>query len=102
MVKKLDTTNFEETISSGVSLVDFWATWCGPCKMLSPIIDSLATKIEDAIIAKVNIDEARAIAEKFNVSSIPTIIIFKDGEEKERITGVKPEGEILKILNKYL
>lgn len=84
----LNADNFKDEIASGVVLVDFFATWCGPCKMLSPIIEELATEFEGkAKIARLDVDQAPHIAGEFGVQSIPTIIIFKDGKEVDRMIG---------------
>jgi thioredoxin 1 len=83
-------------------LVDFFAEWCGPCKMQGPIIDELAEEIKDkAVVGKLNIDEAGDIAEKYQVMSIPTMIIFKDGEVQETMTGLRDKGVLTEILKKY-
>ena len=85
--------NFDETIKEGTVLVDFWADWCGPCRMLSPILDELAEKVGDkAVFGKVNVDEETDIARRFEISSIPTVMIFKNGELKETKVGVQPAG----------
>lgn len=85
---ELDSSNFDSTIASGVSLVDFWATWCGPCRMLAPIIDELANDYEGkANICKVDTDAQKELAIKFGIRSIPTILFFKDGELKDQIMG---------------
>ncbi len=85
MAKILNLTQetFDETIKNGTVLVDFWADWCGPCRMLAPVLDELAEKLGDrAVFAKVNVDEERELAMRFGVSSIPTVIVFKDGVQK--------------------
>ena len=80
--------DFEKKIGKGVVLVDYFAEWCGPCKMAGPIIDELAEEYKSkALVAKVNIDEQQELAEKFGVMSIPTAILFKDGKEVERVVG---------------
>ena len=99
----LNEQNFNEEISSGVTLVDFWAEWCGPCQIMLPILDELTTKMEGkAKIAKVNVDENPSIAAQFRVMSIPTLIVFKDGQPVEQMVGVQKAEELEKILNKYL
>lgn len=90
---------FEGNLESGVVLVDFFAEWCGPCKMLLPIINDLSTTWKDGKIIKVNIDEIPELAEKFGVQSIPTLIYFKDGKEMSRTLGFKTKDVILNTLN---
>jgi thioredoxin 1 len=84
-------------------LVDFWAGWCGPCKMLAPVIEELAQDYGQRIqIAKLNVDENRETAEKFGILSIPTMILFKDGNEVTRITGFRPKREIARFIDEHL
>lgn len=98
-VKDLNATNFGETIASGTVLVDFWAPWCGPCKMQSPILDKVAEKIGDkAVIAKVNVDENAPLAAQFGVRSIPTLILFKDGQKVRDFIGVQQEAALIEVL----
>jgi thioredoxin 1 len=99
-VKELTVENFKETIASGTVLVDFWAPWCGPCKMQGPILDKVAEQIGDkALIAKVNVDEAAPIAAEYGVRSIPTLIIFKDGEKAQDFVGVQQEAVLVEALS---
>ena len=85
---ELNSSNFESTIANGVTLVDFWAPWCGPCRMIAPIIEELAEDFEGkATIAKVNTDEEQDIAIKFGIRSIPTLLFFKDGEVADQMIG---------------
>ena len=99
-VKHINKDNFDETIkNSSVTLVDFFATWCGPCKMLSPIIESVAEEVGDnTTIAKLDIDESLDIAKQFGVMSVPTMIIFKDGKEVDRLVGLRQKDKILEAL----
>ena len=100
-VVKLNKDNFDKTIKSGLVLVDFWAPWCGPCRKQGPIIDELAKEVgKTAIIGKANVDDNQQHAKKYKVSSIPTLIIFKDGKEVERLVGLQEKDVLLKALKK--
>ena len=82
-----------------ITLVDFWAPWCGPCRMLGPIIEELATNNTDMIIGKINVDENSQTAVKYGVRGIPTIIFFKDGQQIDKIVGVKSKAELQEKLD---
>lgn len=97
--------NFEGEVLKyeGVAMVDFWAPWCGPCRAVGPIIDELADDYENKVkIGKVNVDEQSEIAAKYRVMSIPTIMVFKNGEMIEKIVGARPKEELSKLLDKNL
>ena|ERR1039457_4234706 len=97
--------NFEEEVakSDKTVLIDFWATWCGPCRMIAPIVEELAVEYEGkAKIGKVDVDENQQTAIKFGVRSIPTLLIFKDGKLKDTIIGAVPKSQIVTKLNAAL
>jgi len=96
-------TNFEETIKKNkIVFVDFWANWCGPCRALAPTIKELAEEYSGkALIGKLDVDENPATAERFQVFSIPTMILFKNGSETERLVGLCPKSRIADILSKH-
>lgn len=98
---KLTKQNYEETIKNteGLLVVDFWAEWCGPCKMLAPVIDSLSAKMTDVTFAKLNIDEEVEVALQNGVSSIPTLFFVKNGEVVKKSVGYMPEDELEKLIN---
>jgi thioredoxin 1 len=87
--------------SKGLVLVDFWAPWCGPCRMLSPILEEVAKEVESVKVGKVNVDEERGLAERYDIMSIPAVFLFKDGERVETMIGVKPKEEYLEVLKNY-
>jgi len=85
---ELTSSNFDETVKEGITLVDFWAPWCGPCRMIAPVIEELAAEYEGkATIAKVNTDEEQDLAVKFGIRSIPSILFFKDGQVVDQMVG---------------
>lgn len=95
-ILNLNDSNFKQMIASGVSIVDFWAEWCMPCKMMAPILNGVANEVPDGVkVCKLNVDQAKQTAAKYNVRSIPTMIVFKNGKEVKRIVGVKQKGFIL-------
>ena len=97
MATNLDNSNFDREIInfSGTALVDFWAPWCGPCTMLSPIIYEIEAEIKDLKVARVNVDENSDLASKFNISSIPCVLIFKEGRLIDTLIGFRQKREYL-------
>ena len=107
MSKALSITsgNFEEEVlkAGQAVLVDFWAPWCGPCRMVGPVIDELANEYQGKIkVGKINVDEQGDLASKFRVMSIPTIAIFKNGELAEKVVGARTKQDLEDMVNKYL
>ena len=105
MAKNWQKADFEKEVmqGTGVVLVDFWASWCGPCRMVGPIIDQLAEEYAGKVtVGKVNVDEESALASEFAVVSIPTIIVFKDGKQVEKLVGVRGFDDFCDILDKYV
>ena len=100
MLKKLNAENFETEVlqAQGLALVDFYADWCGPCKMVAPVLEEITQEREDVLIGKINVDESGSLAAKYQVVSIPTMILFKDGKEQGRIIGFKPKDDILRFI----
>ena len=104
-VTSLTEGSFDEEVTTGDEpvLVDFWAEWCGPCKMIAPILDEIAGEQEGNLkIAKLNVDEAPDIARRFEVMSIPTLILFKDGEPVKRIVGAKGKAQLLDEISEFV
>jgi thioredoxin 1 len=97
--------NFSEEIGKATQpvLVDFWASWCGPCQMMAPVLENIAQEFDGrVVVGKLNVDENRNTAGKFNVMSIPTLILFKNGQEAARFTGYRPQEEIGMLLRQAL
>lgn len=104
MAKIIDQTEFKNLVSEGkgVVLVDFFATWCGPCKALAPILEEVADEVKDKVaIYKVDIDQSQTLAQEYRVMSVPTMKIFKNGEVVETIVGLQSKGVLLDKLNYY-
>jgi thioredoxin 1 len=94
-VTELSESQFDAAIANGITLIDFWAPWCGPCRVQGPILEELAKSVDGQTkIAKLNVDEAGRVAGRFSVQSIPTLVLFKDGNDVRRFVGVQPK-EIL-------
>ena len=105
MGKYIDLTNenFDETVNEGIALVDFWAPWCGPCRMLAPVIEQLAEDFDGkAKICKVNSDEQADLATKYGVRSLPTMLFMKDGEVVDQLIGASPKQAIADKINSLI
>ena len=99
-VIELDGSGYEEATKSGVVLVDFWAPWCGPCKMQTPILEKVAAEVGDkAVIGKVNVDENPELAAKYGIRSIPTLILLKDGENKQQFVGLQQQAALVSAID---
>ncbi len=100
---ELTAATFEDKIKDGVTMVDFWAPWCGPCRMIAPVVEELAEEYEGkANICKVNTDEEQDIAVKYGIRSIPTVMFFKDGEVVDQMIGAASKGAFTSIIDKHL
>lgn len=97
-VLHLTNSNFDESIANGTVLVDFWAPWCAPCRMLGPVIEEIAAEKPEVTVAKVNIDDEPELAQRFGVMSIPTVISFKGGKQEAQSVGLVPKERIIAML----
>ncbi|MGE0304181.1 MAG: thioredoxin [Acidimicrobiia bacterium] len=104
-ITELSTNTFDEVVNASTVpvVVDFWAEWCGPCKMIAPILEEIAGEQDGKVkITKLNVDDNPDLARRFDVMSIPTLIIFKDGVAQKRMVGAKGKGQLLQELNEFL
>jgi thioredoxin 1 len=99
-VIKADANSFAQEIESGVVLVDFFADWCGPCKMIAPVLDQVSEELTDVKIVKLNVDNAPQVASTYGVMSIPTLILFKDGQKVAQTMGFQPKEMLIGWINK--
>lgn len=104
MVQHITVSNFDQEVinNKGVVLVDFWATWCGPCKMIAPIVEEVASEVTSAKFTKVDVDANQALASKYQVSSIPTLMIFKNGAPVDTLVGFMPKDALKAAVAKHL
>lgn len=101
MVQDIQDTQFNEKTGEGLVLVDFWAPWCGPCRMQSPIIDELSQEMDDVNFYKMNVDDEPRTAQSFGIMSIPTLVVKKDGQVVEKLVGYHDKARLTQILNQY-
>jgi thioredoxin 1 len=104
-IVNLSTSTFDETVNSATEpvVVDFWAEWCGPCKMIAPVLEEIAGEHEGKVtVAKLNVDDNPELAMRYNVMSIPTLLVFQGGEVKKRLVGAKGKGQLLQELDEFL
>lgn len=101
MVDEITDATFEDETSEGVVLTDFWATWCGPCKMQSPVIDQLSEEMDDVKFTKMDVDQNQETARNLGIMAIPTLLIKKDGKIVDRPTGYTPKEKLEQILDQY-
>ncbi|OFW00393.1 MAG: thioredoxin [Acidobacteria bacterium RIFCSPLOWO2_02_FULL_68_18] len=102
-LKTLTDSTFDQEIRNGVTLVDFWAEWCGPCRRIAPIVEQLAGEYEGrATVGKLNVDENPSIPGRFMIRGIPTLLLFKNGQLAETLVGLAPKEEIARLIDKHL
>ena len=102
-VRELKESDFDSAVGSGVTLVDFWATWCGPCRAQGPILDKVAEQVAGkANVAKVNVDDERGVAARFGIRGIPALLIFKDGKVEKQFTGLTRADQLVEAIEALL
>ena len=99
-VVKITKENFDELVlrSPKKVLLDFWATWCGPCRMIAPFVEEIAAENEELVVGKIDVDEERELAIQFGITSIPTLVVMENGQKKGQMLGFRPKADILKLL----
>jgi len=104
MVKHFSSKTFDEAIAGDLPvLVDFWATWCGPCRMIAPVIEEIAADFDGkAVVGKVDVDEEMGLAQRYGVMSIPTLVIFKNGKVVEQAVGARGKADVAAMINRHL
>lgn len=100
-VSEINDTNFDSEVSNGLVLVDCWAEWCGPCRMVAPVLDEIAGEMSEVSIRKLNVDENQSTAQKLGIQSIPTLLLYKDGKLVDKMIGALPKPQIKKFIEKH-
>ncbi len=100
-VAEINDSNFESEISKGLVLVDCWAEWCGPCRMIAPILDELSLELNGVSIRKLNVDENQSTAQKLGIQSIPTLLLYKNGKLVDKMIGAMPKQQIRKFIENH-
>ncbi|MCC5813514.1 MAG: thioredoxin [Leptospira sp.] len=100
-VAEINDANFDTEVSQGIVLVDCWAEWCGPCRMVAPVLDELSTEMNDVSIRKLNVDENQTTAQKLGIQSIPTLLLYKDGKLVDKMIGALPKPQIKKFIESH-
>ncbi len=101
-VQTISDDNYDDVTKTGLVLVDFWAEWCGPCKVLSPIIDELSSEVSEVSFAKMNVDDNQLIPQKLGITAIPTLILYKGGSIVDRVARLMPKPQLLSFLQKHI
>ena len=102
MTQVVTDSTFEQETAEGLVLIDFWATWCGPCKMIAPVIEELANEMENVKFVKVDVDKNPGSAGKYQIQSIPTLLIFKDGKVVDTLVGFRPKAALVEAIKKHV
>ena len=103
LIREITDDNFKEELAGGAVLVDFWAPWCGPCRMIAPVVEEIARKYEGRLkVVKVNVDENPLLASKYNIMGIPTLGFFKNGELIDQVVGIAPQSQLESVVEKVL
>lgn len=101
-VKTFTDSSYDQDTAQGLVLVDFWAEWCGPCRMIAPIVEELAGEMNNVTFAKLNVDENQGVSQKLGITSIPTLLLYKDGQIVDRVLGLQPKPKLKSLIEKHV